>query len=109
MENRKMSENTITYLVVYSWKLNDTLSFYRELGINFREEQHGGPVHYSCKLGDMVLEFYPAQQRGLTSNNRIGIKVSNLEKIIKSIKVPFERIGRTIILFDPDGRKVVLE
>lgn len=47
-------------LVIYTDHEEDFLSFFRELGLTFKKEQHGfGPEHHACQVGDKVLEVYP--------------------------------------------------
>lgn len=78
----------LSYLVLYSSDLEKLKSFYEDLGLQFKQEQHGGgSVHYSCSLDNVVLELYPGD-----SPVRLGFVVDNVK--------------RKGVLLDPDGRKV---
>lgn len=85
-------------LVLRCRNIEATRDFYTRLGLSFRQEQHGtGPIHYSARLGSLLLELYPTQQE--PDNTRLGFSFSpdQLQQC---------QLTDTAILLDPDGRKV---
>ena len=56
-----MSGIVLSSVVLRSQNMEDTRLFYQCLfGVEFKEEQHeNGPKHYSCLLGEFLLEIYP--------------------------------------------------
>lgn len=75
--------------------LDATVAFYRALGLEFAEEQHGrGPRHFSTQLGTAVVELYPATDRFPADKATIGI--------VRDGPVPDDS------LTDPDGRHVMV-
>ena len=66
-----MTNPSLSLLVVRSSRLEASLAFYRALGLSFVEEQHGsGPIHYSTRLGDTVLEIYPGESAAPMNRRR---------------------------------------
>jgi hypothetical protein len=50
----------LSLIVIRATDIEETMGFYRAIGLAFQEEQHGsGPLHYSCTLDGVVLEIYP--------------------------------------------------
>jgi hypothetical protein len=75
--------------------LDATRIFYEALGLEFMEERHGrGPRHLSTRLGEAVLELYPATDRFPVDGASVGIVTDG--------PVP----GGP--LTDPDGRHVMV-
>ena len=116
-----MSEVSLSLLVLRCTNLRSTLNFYRLLGLNFTEEQHGkGPLHYSAALGEAVLELYPAkndpQQKGTSVERvRIGFTVKSLPETLQALQENGAKIltsprqtawGEMAVVLDPDGRSV---
>lgn len=114
---------SISLIVLRTSSIEATLSFYRALGLDFAEEQHGtGPVHYSTVLGETVLEVYPAEagqapDRKAGGATMIGIKVESVDGAIaaaeglgyKPISAPKDSAwGRRATILDPDGRLIEL-
>jgi catechol 2,3-dioxygenase-like lactoylglutathione lyase family enzyme len=91
----------VTLLVMYTSRLEDCRSFYRNLGLDFTAEQHGrGPEHYAAVLADgAVLELYPARAFRQTDALRLGLAVDG------TTASPPLAPGRHT-LTDPDGRTV---
>ena len=51
----------LSLIVLRCSDVNASRRFYEALGLSFTTEKHGaGPEHYACRLGDLVLELYPA-------------------------------------------------
>lgn len=73
----------LTLLVVKSSDPNRLKNLYEIFGLSFQQEQHGkGPIHFSCQLGDTILEIYPCDDRLLADTNRLGFQVDNLDQLI---------------------------
>jgi hypothetical protein len=53
--------------------------FYSLLGLDFRTEKHGnGPKHFSCAVGESVLEIYPLSEGdAATTGTRLGFALMN--------------------------------
>lgn len=90
-------------------------AFYELLGLSFKAEQHGsGPAHYSTRLGETVLELYPAADP--LTPIRLGISISDLEKTVASVAalgdfvLSFhrERSPSRALIRDPNGNKIEL-
>ena len=106
-------------VVIRSTDINGTMAFYRSLGIEFKEDQHGGgPRHFAADLGGIVFEIYPAKNpEDVDQTTRLGISLPDLHTVIISIR----GLGATIVeepkesewglravVRDPDGRSVEL-
>lgn len=100
-----------------------SLAFYRALGLSFVEEQHGvGTVHYSCKVGNIVVEIYPGNSDNILDRRNagatmLGFQVENVERVIESLRIVGAQIltdpqesdwGRRAVVLDPDGRAIEL-
>ncbi|WP_329121327.1 glyoxalase/bleomycin resistance/dioxygenase family protein [Streptomyces sp. NBC_01465] len=92
-----------TLLVLYSPRLEECLTFYGDLGLNFATEQHDqGPRHYAAVLADgMVFEIYPARAGRETGIMRLGLAVTGASA------TPPLAPGHHL-LTDPDGRTVAI-
>lgn len=116
----KMSEIALNLVVIRSTNLESSRHFYELLGLEFVRHRHGqGAEHLSADLNGVVFEIYPAQNdSSLSSQTRIGFKVTNLEvtskliierglgRIVSAIKPsPW---GLRMVVEDPDGHKVEL-
>lgn len=78
------------YLVLYCKDVNISMEWYQKIGFTTTIEKHGKePIHYSMKIGDLVVELYPSKEK--RSFIRLGIKLG-LEK--------------GLILEDPDGNMI---
>jgi catechol 2,3-dioxygenase-like lactoylglutathione lyase family enzyme len=97
--------------------MDSLLAFYRTLGLEFVEEQHGaGPVHFAATAGDLIFEIYPASDdRAVDSSTRLGFKVANVDFILVTLQeTGYEVIslakstewGYRAVVRDPDGRSV---
>ena len=102
-------------LVLRCRTLHDSVEFYGRLGLHFIEECHGsGPVHYSCSVGKVLLELYPADDSSdVDSKTRLGFSVADPHLLFAEIgeelivsAVQQSEWGDRGILRDPDGRRV---
>lgn len=49
-------------LVLYAADAAATAAFYRAIGLELEDEDHGeGPVHFAAELGTVHFAIYPAQ------------------------------------------------
>lgn len=118
-----MANTSLGLIVLRSADMERSLAFYRVLGLEFIQEQHGtGPVHYACELNGLVLELYPGTPRGVTDRRQagatmIGFRVSELTHILDTLKANGAEIisepkgsmgNRRAVIQDPDGRAVEL-
>lgn len=102
-------------LVIYTQQLDEMRKFYSALGFELKEEQHGnGPKHYSCKLGGILLEFYPSTT-SLGKSLRLELSVKDLQAVRDRFTAEFWLAeGRPFVnekdlrIIDPDGNKVIL-
>lgn len=114
---------TLSLIVLRCVDLEASRTFYSALGLYFELEQHGnGPVHYSCQLGDHVLELFPgkpgsAPARLVGGATMHGFHVESLEAVLSSLQAQQAEIihspsdspwGRRAVVLDPDGRAVEL-
>lgn len=114
---------SMSLIVLRTHAVDTMLAFYRALGLIFEQEQHGtGPIHYSTRLGDIILEIYPAEagqapDRKMGGATMIGIKVESLDDVIKDLQnihispltAPKDSAwGRRATVLDPDGRLIEL-
>jgi predicted enzyme related to lactoylglutathione lyase len=116
---QERADAVLTLLVLKTNRLDELVGFYETLGIAFGEEQHGnGPRHYAGKLGDLVLELYPASPDDhVDSTTRLGFVVTNLDDVVRNlqwINAPVVKPpqstdrGYRAVVRDPDGRAVEL-
>ena len=50
-------------LVIRATRLEEVLSFFQTLGLEFVKEKHGsGPEHYACERNGVVFEIYPSRK-----------------------------------------------
>lgn len=105
--------------VLRSKDIDETKSFYQNLGFKFNQEQHaGGPLHYSTKLSEIVFEIYPCSAGEVPSNNRLGFEIppetDNYQSIIEHAKIialQTQQLGNGqtyCVVVDPDNRQIEL-
>ena len=107
-------------LIVIRTKDQERLAnFYGLFGLSFDYHQHGtSPLHYSAKLGSLVLEIYPLAKKQIETdkNLRLGFAIDNFEETLEILtlnNVAFSspiltEFGLLTIILDPDGRKIEL-
>ena len=115
-----MADVALTLLVLKTCQVEKLRLFYRTLGIEFAEEQHGnGPVHFAGQVGDVLIEVYPLPDDSspVDSSTRLGFAVENVAKVIqalegigtKVVRSPTETAwGLRGVVRDPDGRSIDL-
>ena len=115
-----MADVSLTLLVLRTRQVKQLRLFYRTLGIELAEEQHGkGPVHFAGWAGDVVIEVYPLPDDGslVDSATRLGFAVENLAEVVQMLQGIGTKIvtesketvwGLQTVVRDPDGRAVEL-
>ena len=109
--SNKIKIKSLNLLVLRCANIEKSKDFYSKLSLSFVKEQHGkGVVHYSTKLGDLLLELYPLGKSSV-DNTRLGFTVNSIETILedKTVEIvsKYKFNGKiTYVLVDPDGRKV---
>lgn len=116
-----MSETTLNLMVLRTDNIEITLAFYRAIGPQFQQEQHGsGPIHYSSAIDKTVMEIYPgdtakAPDRKSSGATMLGFAVTSLDEALRELanldiapgSPPKESAwGRRAVVIDPDGRAV---
>jgi lactoylglutathione lyase len=109
-------------LVLYAASPPATAAFYRTLGLQLEDEDHGeGPVHFATELGPVHFAIYPAQAPGRATERRSGgssfpgFYVESLDQVAEALaragaqmltghqQMPW---GCRVVTEDPDGRAV---
>ena len=107
--------NAVTLIVLRCRDLPASKCFYEALGIEFTAERHGsGPDLWSSRIGESVLELYPAGEAS-PSVGRLGFQVSDVRAVASAVVAAGGRIDRAFdaprglaIVVDPDGTKIEL-
>jgi predicted enzyme related to lactoylglutathione lyase len=109
-------------LVAYAGDPARTAAFYRAVGVDLEDEDHGeGAVHVAADLGGVHFAIYPAQTPGRAPARRAGgatfpgFYVTSLDQVTAALaelgapvlqaheNMPW---GCRILVEDPDGRQV---
>lgn len=109
----------LNLMVIYTADLERTRQFYAALGLGFEREQHGrGPIHYAARLGEVVLELYPATEAsGVSDALRLGFAIAKLDPMVERLEAAGARLvsppeviawGYRAVLCDWEGRRVEL-
>lgn len=112
---------TFSLIVLRSAEPEVLLPFYNALGLDFEREQHGkGPIHFSCTMGEVVLEIYPpktGQSEETFAAPMLGFRVDSLENALEKLRelgaivngeIKVSEWGRWCNVVDFDGRSVQL-
>jgi lactoylglutathione lyase len=113
----------LNLIVLRASDISITVTFYRALGLEFVQEQHGtGPVHYACESEGLVIEIYPGKAGNAIDRKQagavtLGFQVSDLGNTLETLKTLNVMIvneaqttnwGLRAVVQDPDGRAVDL-
>jgi lactoylglutathione lyase len=104
---------SLEYIVLRCSDLESARRFYEALGLQFSREQHGnGPLHYSCHVGQVVLELYPLTSRS-SSGLRLGLRVPSVRTIVEAMTsigadVRTTPDGASAVIRDPDGHEIAV-
>lgn len=112
----------IASLVLFAADESATAAFYRTLGLELEDEDHGeGPVHFALELGTVHFAIYPAQSPGQAPAHRgggscfAGFYVPSLDQTARALAAAGVPVlaghevmpwGCRIVVQDPDGRAV---
>jgi len=113
-----MSSPLVDLIVLRCADLDQSRQFYHALGLSLALEQHGGgPRHYSCAMGGLVLELYPMGSGVGTAGLRLGIRVADVSAVVGAVRD--SGLGEVVrytgaapvhaLLRDPDGHTIQLE
>jgi len=114
-----IKEPELRLVVIRTLEVERLAAFYRCVGIQFAEEQHGtGSRHLAAELSDAVVEIYPAKMlEDVDRTTRLGFSVSDVHAAIKALETFGAEIvvqpkqtewGLRAVVKDPDGRTVEL-
>jgi catechol 2,3-dioxygenase-like lactoylglutathione lyase family enzyme len=107
----------LNLLVLRCREMERTKAFYSLFGLNFVKEQHAaGPEHFSATDDVGTFELYPADS-GAADRTGLGFAFTDIEPIHMALrkaqyapqKVRETELGRTFIVYDPDGRRVEIK
>lgn len=112
----------VSSIVLFSARADRTIAFYRSVGIQFEEEDHGdGVVHAATDVGDFHFAIFAAADSEVTPGWRvggstfIGFYVDSLDATIKALTSIDVKVladhevrdwGCRVVVEDPDGRAV---
>jgi catechol 2,3-dioxygenase-like lactoylglutathione lyase family enzyme len=115
-----MSE--VASIVLLSDHLDETVAFYRSLGVPLEEEDHGGGVmHAAGELNGLHLAVLACRGASPSPTWRsggstfVGFWVQSLEEVVAALQVTGAEVlagherrewGCRVVLLDPDGRAV---
>ena len=113
------STSHLNLIVIRSLEASRTVSFYKLLGMDFQEEQHGsGPVHWAAELDGIVLEIYPAKSADqVDAATRLGFNVNDAVAVLDALRssnaeivseLKQTKLGLRAVVRDSDGRSVEL-
>lgn len=115
-----MGKVTLSLVVLKTRQVDSLRKFYGTLGIELIEEKHGkGPVHYSGRIGELLLEVYPlpVDDTLTDSTTRLGFVVENVIEVTEALQTIGTLLvakpqatdwGYRAVVRDPDGRAVEL-
>jgi lactoylglutathione lyase len=100
----------LSLVVLRCADLERTRRFYEALGLTLTPEQHGsGPRHYSARVGETVVEFYP-DVSGSTRGLRLGLRLVDVQAAVSAVAEigAVARPGSPLTIDDPDGHRLEL-
>jgi lactoylglutathione lyase len=100
----------LTLVVLRCADLERTRRFYEALGLTLVPERHAaGPRHYSARVGETLLEFYP-DAGGSTRGLRLGLRLVDVPAAMSALTEigAVVRPGRPPTIDDPDGHRLEL-
>ena len=100
----------LTLVVLRCSDLERSRAFYEALGLTLTPEQHGsGPRHYSTRVSQTVIEFYP-DASGSTRGLRLGLRLVDVSAAVSALLEigAALRPGSPPTIDDPDGHRLEL-
>lgn len=112
----------VSSIVFFSPQPDRTIAFYRSVGVDFEEEDHGdGLMHAAADLGDVHVAVFPASGGGVAPGWRgggstfVGFYVDSLDDTLAGLRRMGAALlvehqvrewGCRVVVEDPDGRAV---
>jgi lactoylglutathione lyase len=113
----------IASVVLFAEQPERTIDFYRTIGVDLHDEDHGdGLVHAATDVGDVHFAVFPSPVRSgpalgwrSSGSTFVGFYVSSLDQTVASLSALGARVleehqvrpwGCRMIFEDPDGRAV---
>ena len=116
-----MPNVSLKLLVIKTHSLEALREFYKMLGFDLIEEQHGkGPVHFSASLNNSssILELYPlSKDLPVDTSTRLGFEIEDPDSVVEVVESLGGKVvnaarqtkwGYLAIVKDPDGRTIEL-
>ncbi len=112
----------VSSIVLFSVHPERIIAFYRSVGIEFEDEDHGdGLVHAAADVGDVHVAVLPAPDGGVAPGWRaggsifVGFYVDSLDETVAALSHTGAALledhqvrewGCRVVVEDPDGRAV---
>jgi lactoylglutathione lyase len=112
----------VSSVVMFSTRPDRTIAFYRSIGVNLADEDHGdGRVHAAADLGPVHLAVFRASEGGVAPGRRaggstfVGFYVDSLDQAVAALAAMSAPLlsghetqdwGCRVVVEDPDGRAV---
>lgn len=118
-----MKKNTslVASMTIAVTQMKAMVNFYTQVfGIEFKANENYGITLYNGKLGEINLQFCPADIAGISATenrHQLDIVVSDLNKAIEAVEanggqllqeVVETETAKSVGVYDPDGNSVVL-
>ncbi len=106
-----MKVNAIDAVILRSQDPERMAEFYRKLGIDLEEEDHGNGVHYGARIGSLHFAIH----RGQPGNQSVSFSVDNVDAAVAFLKADGAKVtleatdrpyGRLASVEDPEGNEV---
>ncbi|MEZ6045259.1 MAG: VOC family protein [Planctomycetaceae bacterium] len=117
-DNQPLNNHGLSLLVIHAADLQQSVQFYRTLGLTFEEHDHlPCGRHYACTTGGCVFEICQRLESHQVGPVTFGFDVSNIGLVYQlaqqsglQIKRKLESAswGRSFSVLDPDGNRVLL-
>ncbi|HTX00872.1 MAG TPA: VOC family protein [Acidimicrobiales bacterium] len=112
----------VSSIVLFSNDPDRTIAFYRSVGVDFEEEDHGdGLIHAATDVGDIHVAVFPGHGEAASPGWRaagstfVGFYVDSLEQTLGALRRlgaaflvdhQVREWGCRVVVLDPDGRVV---
>ena len=106
-----IKNNGIDAIIIKSHDTSRLAGFYKNMGIEFHEEDHGNGLHYGAKVGSIHFAIH----NGNPGNLSISFSVDDVDDVIDQLKKVGAKVilepedrqyGRLASVIDPDGNEV---
>lgn len=113
--DKSIAVSAVSLIVLRCSNVAEAKRFYEAIGLVFRAEKHGaGAEHWSCHVGDTVLELYPTVGAA-AKPGRLGLRVADVREALRRLAIsagrvdkPFDESTGIAVVVDPDGTKLEL-